>query len=125
MFQGEAREALDLYGSVFPDFRVEVLEAYGEGEAGAAGLVKMARARLMDLSLTVIDSPVSHAFSFTPSMSLFVEFDDGDAVDAAFARLADGGQVMMPLDDYGFSDRFGWVCDRFGVSWQMSLNLPG
>jgi len=39
-----------------------------------------------------------------------------------FGALADGGETLMPLDDYGSSRRFGWISDRFGVSWQ--LNLP-
>ncbi|MNY59438.1 3-demethylubiquinone-9 3-methyltransferase [compost metagenome] len=39
-----------------------------------------------------------------------------------FARLAEGGEVLMPIDDYGFSARFGWLNDRFGLSWQ--LNVP-
>ena len=39
-----------------------------------------------------------------------------------FAQLADGGQVLMPVDNYGFSQRFGWCNDRYGVSWQLNLN---
>lgn len=64
-----------------------------------------------------------HAFDFTPSMSLFVEMDDAQALDTAFARLSEGGNVLMPLDDYGFSPRFGWLVDRFGLSWQLSLPM--
>jgi predicted 3-demethylubiquinone-9 3-methyltransferase (glyoxalase superfamily) len=38
-----------------------------------------------------------------------------------FAKLSDGGEMLMPLDDYGFSKRFAWVADRFGVCWQLNL----
>jgi len=53
---------------------------------------------------------------------LFVDCDDADELDTLFARLSQDGSVMMPPDDYGFSQKFGWVSDRFGGSWQ--LNLP-
>ena len=82
----------------------------------------MAQVRFADHSLIVIDSPVPHDFGFTPSMSLFVDFESEADLERVFDRLSAGGDVMMPLDDYGFSARFGWVSDRFGVSWQ--LNLP-
>jgi predicted 3-demethylubiquinone-9 3-methyltransferase (glyoxalase superfamily) len=65
---------------------------------------------------------VHHAFTFTPSLSLFVDCAGEDALDRRFAALSDGGQVLMPPADYGFSRKFAWVQDRFGVSWQ--LNLP-
>lgn len=68
------------------------------------------------------DSYVKHAFTFTPSVSLFVDFATAEELDASFAKLGEGGTVFMPLDNYGFSPRFGWCSDRFRVSWQ--LNLP-
>ena len=40
---------------------------------------------------------------------------------ALLERLAEAGEVLMPLDNYGFSTRFGWVNDQFGVSWQLNL----
>ena len=69
-----------------------------------------------------IDSPVKHDFTFTPAMSLFVDCTADAQIEELFARVSEGGQVMMPLDNYGFSRKFAWVSDRFGVSWQ--LNLP-
>ncbi|MGH6815240.1 MAG: VOC family protein [Hyphomicrobiaceae bacterium] len=69
-----------------------------------------------------IDSPVKHAFTFTPAMSLFVDCASEAEIDRLFANLADGGQILMPLDRYPFSKRYGWLSDRFGVSWQ--VNLP-
>lgn len=122
MFTGDASDALELYGHAFPSFRVERIEHYGEGEPGPAGTVKRADAWLADHRLVVIDSPPVHEFSFTPSMSLFIDLDGEEELDRAFAALSEEGNVLMPLGDYGFSRRFGWCSDRFGVSWQ--LNLP-
>jgi predicted 3-demethylubiquinone-9 3-methyltransferase (glyoxalase superfamily) len=65
---------------------------------------------------------VHHPFTFTPAMSLFVDCESEAELDAAFGTLSAGGQVLMPPSNYGFSAKFAWVSDRFGVSWQ--LNLP-
>jgi predicted 3-demethylubiquinone-9 3-methyltransferase (glyoxalase superfamily) len=48
--------------------------------------------------------------------------DTAAELDRLYAALADGGEELMPVGSYGFTPRFGWVDDRFGVSWQ--LNLP-
>lgn len=122
MFVGEATQAIELYRSVFPEFVVERMARYAAGEPGAPGTVKRADATFAGHRLVIIDSPVKHAFSFTPSLSLFVDCPDADALDRAFRALSADGAVLMPVADYGFSQRFGWCTDRFGVSWQ--LNLP-
>jgi predicted 3-demethylubiquinone-9 3-methyltransferase (glyoxalase superfamily) len=69
-----------------------------------------------------VDSPVKHGFTFTPAMSLFVDCADEAEIGRLFAKLSEGGQILMPLDKYPFSRKFGWLSDRFGVSWQ--LNWP-
>ena len=122
MFQGNAVDALDTYSTVFSDFNVEKFEKYGEGEQGKPGTIKQAHVSFAGHRLIVIDSPPVHDFDFTPSMSLFVDFESKDALETAFAQLSEDGKTLMPLDNYGFSKRFGWLSDRFGVSWQ--LNLP-
>jgi predicted 3-demethylubiquinone-9 3-methyltransferase (glyoxalase superfamily) len=62
-----------------------------------------------------IDSSAQHAFTFTPSMSLYVRCDTEVKIDAVFAALSQDGQIFMPLDRYPFSQRYGWLSDRFGV----------
>jgi len=121
MFQGRiAQAALDLYFSLFPDSGMLQVQRYAEGEAGPAGSIKVALFRLCGREFMCSDSPVDHPFSFTPANSIFVDFDSREELERIFAVLAEGGQVLMPLGNYGFSERFGWVNDRFGLSWQLN-----
>lgn len=123
MFQGgNAQAALDLYFATFPDSGMVRVDRYAEGEPGPAGTIKVALFKLCGLEFMCSDSPIKHDFSFTPSSSTFVDFDSEAELERTFHVLSEGGQVLMPLNNYGFSRRFGWLNDRFGVSWQ--LNLP-
>lgn len=121
MFEGVAEEAMTFYVSLFAGSEVKAIERYGPGEPGAEGSVKRADFTLAGHELICSDSPIKHGFTFTPSVSLFVECESEAELDAAFDRLSTGGAVLMPLGDYGFSRKFGWVNDRFGVSWQLNL----
>jgi predicted 3-demethylubiquinone-9 3-methyltransferase (glyoxalase superfamily) len=122
MFEGSAEEAMNFYVSLFDDGEVTAITRYGAGEAGPEGSVQHATFTLAGQQLMCIDSPAHHEFGFTPAMSLFVHCDSAEELDRLYGALAKDGQELMPLGDYGFSKRFGWVNDRFGVSWQ--LNLP-
>ena len=122
MFQnGSAQAALDLYFATLPDSRMVRVERYSQGEPGPVGSIKVAVFTLCGREFMCSDSPVKHNFSFTPSSSTFVEFDSVAELERVFGILSNGGQVLMPLGNYGFSERFGWINDRFGVSWQLNL----
>lgn len=121
MFTGQAEEAMRFYTSIFPDSEIVGIERYGAGESGAEGTVQRATFRLNDQRLICTDSPPVHDFAFTPSISLFVDFQTSDELDQAFTQLSEGGSIFMPLDTYPFSERFAWIADRFGVSWQLNL----
>ena len=120
MFQGQAQGALALYRETFPDFEQIVLQEHPPGPL--AGQVAMARIRIGGQEIMLNDSPPVHAFTFTPSSSIFVDCDDEAQLRDLAVKLSDGGGVMMEVDNYGFSTLFTWVADKFGVSWQ--LNLP-
>ena len=122
MFEGKAEEAMTFYVSLFDGATISSISRYGPRQAGAEGSVMQATVSLPGQQLICIDSPVKHAFGFTPSISLFVECESEAEIDRLFARLAEGGEELMPLGDYGFSRRFGWCNDRFGVSWQVNLS---
>ena len=121
MFQGKAEEALTLYTSLFKDAEVLAVSRYGAGEPGVEGTVKHARFTLAGQEFMCTDSAVRHDFTFTPAISLYVECDSEDEIDSLYAALGDGGGALMPLGSYGIGSKFGWVSDRFGVSWQLSL----
>jgi predicted 3-demethylubiquinone-9 3-methyltransferase (glyoxalase superfamily) len=121
MFQdGRAEEAMRSYVGLFPRSEVLEVQRHGPGGPGAEGSVALARFVLDGLLVLCSDSAVQHAFSFTPSVSLFVTCDAEAEVDRIAGALAEGGKTLMPVGDYGFSRRFAWVDDRFGVSWQVS-----
>jgi predicted 3-demethylubiquinone-9 3-methyltransferase (glyoxalase superfamily) len=123
MFQGvKAGEAMQLYASLFPDAEIESIQLYGPEGPGAEGSVMQARFRIAGLSVMCIDSPVKHQFDFTPSFSFFIDCDSEKELERLHAALGEGGEILMPVDNYGFSRMFTWLNDRFGVSWQ--LNLP-
>jgi len=122
MFAGAAEDAMRFYVSLFPRSRIVSVERYGPNEQGAEGTVKRAEFEINATRFMCIDSPVQHAFGFTPAISLFVDCDTRDEIDRAIEALGRDGQVLMPAGEYGFSRWFAWVQDRFGVSWQ--LNLP-
>ena len=123
MFQnGRALEALHHYEEIFDGaFTIDELDTYDEHAAGATAQVQLAICTLLGERITCIDSPVEHGFDMTPAISLFVECSDLDELERLFDALAEGGVVFMPLDDYGFSRRYGWIADRFGVPWQLNL----
>jgi len=121
MFDGHAEEAMRFYARVFEDAEIERIERYRADEAGVEGTVKRAALRLGGQSLMCIDSAVSQPFTFTPAVSLFVDCETAVEVEELFAGLSDEGTILMPLAAYPFSQRFGWLTDRFGVSWQLSL----
>jgi len=124
MFIGQAEEAMKMYISLFEQSKVLDITRYGANEAGAEGSVQHATFTLNGQEFMCIDSNIQHEFTFTPSMSLYVRCATEEEIDRVFAALAQDGQILMPLDQYPFSQRFGWLSDRFGVSWQLSLNQP-
>jgi predicted 3-demethylubiquinone-9 3-methyltransferase (glyoxalase superfamily) len=63
-------------------------------------------------------------FKFNPSISFFAVFETAEEVDSVWNKLIEGGEALMPLDSYDWSERYGWVTDRFGLSWQLYKGKP-
>ena len=121
MFTGNAEEAMTFYVSLFPGSAIASISRYDDAGPGAAGTVHHAAFTLAGQPFMAIDSPITHGFTFTPSLSLHVTCETEAEIDALFEKLSAGGEVLMPLDAYPFSQKYGWVNDRFGVSWQVTL----
>lgn len=121
MFEGQAGEAIAFYTSLFDDAGIVSMTTYGPEGPGAEGSVQHAVFTLAGQTYMAIDSHVKHGFSFTPSISLWVECASVAEIDRLYGSLVEGGEALMPIGAYGFSQRFGWVNDRFGVSWQLNL----
>ena len=118
---GKAEEAIKLYTSLFNDSEIISIERFSEGEGQPDGFIKVARFTINGVTFIASENTGNHQFTFTPSMSLFVECETLEEIETAYKTLSKNGQELMPLDDYGFSKKFGWVNDRFGVSWQLNF----
>ncbi len=121
-FDREALEAAAFYCSIFPDSRITQRVTL---HATPSGDVEVVTFQLRGYSFAAISAgPLTE---FNPSISFMVTFDhsqDEDAttrIDTVWAKLAEGGQVLIPLDRYPFSERYGWIRDRYGLSWQLIL----
>lgn len=134
---GNAEEAGEFYASAFPQTVSTVTGRYPttdlpEFQQGMAGKAVTVDVDLSGYRLTLINA--GDEFRPTPAMSFFINIDparfNGDELsailflDQLWDRLLDGGQALMPLGEYPFSKRYGWVQDKYGVSWQVILNDP-
>ena len=124
-FDTEAREAAEFYASLFPDSTVTNVTTLHDTPSGDSDIVSFELAGQSFMAISA--GPL---FKFNPSVSFFVNFDpsrDKDArnnLDRTWERLSEGGTALMPLDKYPFSERFGWVQDKYGLSWQLILTDP-
>ena len=118
---GKAEEAMNLYVSLFKNSCVVTIDRYGPDDGVMAGSVKLATFSIDGQELMAQDGGTVHNFTFTPATSIMVRCDSEAEIDDLYARLSDGGGVLMDLAKYPFSEKFAWVADRFGVSWQLNL----
>ncbi|MDA1658880.1 VOC family protein [Bacillus cereus group sp. TH153LC] len=121
MFEGKAEEAMNFYTSLFDQSEIVSISRYDENGPGKEGTVIQATFTLHGQEFMCIDSYVNHNFTFTPAMSLYVTCNTEEEIETAFNKLAEDGAVLMPLGAYPFSKKFGWLNDKYGGSWQLTL----
>ncbi|WP_436864876.1 VOC family protein [Bacillus fungorum] len=121
MFEGKAEEAMNFYTSLFDQSEIVNISRYDENGPGKEGSVIHATFTLNGQEFMCIDSYVNHNFTFTPAMSLYVTCDTEEEIETVFHKLAQDGAILMPLGAYPFSKKFGWLNDKYGVSWQLTL----
>ncbi len=136
-FPGNAGEAMEFYTAAFGEGS-EILHTVSYPETGLpdfqrsfAGQLLVAAISLRGYRLTAINA--GEQFTPTPAISFMVNFDPLRYQDVAAAKadldglwgqLSAGGRELMPLDHFEFSERYGWIQDRYGVSWQLMLTNP-
>lgn len=120
-YDKEAKEAADFYVSVFKNSKQKNITTIHNTPSGSVDIVTI---ELMGQDFTLISA--GPLFKFNPSISFLALFNSPEAVDAAYEKLSAGGMALMPLGSYPFADRYGWIQDKFGLSWQLffSANTP-
>ncbi|MEB9905586.1 MULTISPECIES: VOC family protein [Bacillus] len=121
MFEGKAEEAMNFYTSLFDQSEIVNISRYDENGPGKEGTVIHATFTLNGQEFMCIDSYVNHNFTFTPAMSLYVTCETEEEIETVFHKLAQDGAILMSLGAYPFSKKFGWLNDKYGVSWQLTL----
>lgn len=120
-FNGNVEEATDFYTSVFPNSKVNSVfrtnEAFASVTKAPVGSVLTVEFTLNGQHFTAING--GPEFKFTPAVSMFVQVNTVEEGDAIWAKLAEGGFVMMEYQEYPFAKKYGWLNDKFGVSWQV------
>ena len=118
---GQAEEAAAFYTHIFPNSRItgttHYTEVGREFHGHEPGSVMTVEYEIDGFSFTALNGGPD--FSLNPAISFFVRSESADEVNRLWSELAAGGTVHMPLDTYPFSERYGWIEDRFGVSWQL------
>lgn len=123
-FDGKAVEAAEFYTQVFGNSRIISVSRYHESNAAVSGQVEgsvmSVNFELAGLSMVALNGgPI---YSFTPAVSFFIHCRSVEELDATWQKLVPDGNILMELGSYPFSERYGWLSDRFGVSWQLMLS---
>jgi len=113
-FDRQAREAAEFYVSLLPGSRLTNVTKLSGTPSGDCDVVSFELAGMPFMAISA--GPL---FQFNPSVSFQIKCTTAEEVDALWERLSPGGKVLMPLDTYPFSARFGWLEDRYGLSWQV------
>src|SRR5215510_432357 len=113
-FDKEAREAAELYASLFPNSKVKYITTLHDTPSGDCDIVSFELAGEPFMAISA--GPL---FKFNPSVSFHVKCRTKQEVDELWEKLSKGGKVRMPLNSYPFSERYGWTEDRYGLSWQL------
>jgi predicted 3-demethylubiquinone-9 3-methyltransferase (glyoxalase superfamily) len=106
-FDGHAKAAAEFYCSIIKDSKIMI-------DTPMVVIFESGGKKIMGLN----GGPM---FTINPSISLFILCESIDETNELWNKLADGGKVMMPIDKYPWSERYGWVQDKFGMTWQVSV----
>lgn len=123
-FDDQAEEAANFYVSLFDNAKIIEttpfqVETPSEKPIGSVMTVDF---ELEDFPFTALNG--GPEFKFTPAISFFINCTSKEEVDDLWEKLSEGGKVLMPLNKYDFSEKYGWIQDKYGVSWQIIFTSP-
>lgn len=123
-FDSHAEQAMQQYIASFDHAQIRSIQRYPDGllegpMAGKAGKVLTSIFELAGQQFMALDG--GPLFKFTPAISFFVNCATAEECDHLWAKLSDGGSILMPYQAYPFSPKFGWLADAYGLSWQINL----
>jgi predicted 3-demethylubiquinone-9 3-methyltransferase (glyoxalase superfamily) len=113
-FDKEAKEAAEFYTPIFKPSEIKNITTLHNTPSGSVDMVTI---DLLGQEFTLISA--GPLFKLNPSVSFLVACKTKDDVDALWESLSIGGEVLMELGEYPFSKRYGWIQDKYGVSWQL------
>jgi len=116
-----AETAMNFYVALFENAKIVEIQRWGKEGPVEEGKIMHATFELNGSRFMCSDSPPVHEWNFSPAVSNFVDCESESELERLFSKLSENGSVTMSLNNYGFSQRFGWVIDQFGVSWQLNL----
>lgn len=116
-YDKEAKEAAELYVSTFPNSKVKYTSMINDTPSGSVDIVTF---ELMGLEFQAISA--GPLFKFNPSVSFQVTCKTAEEVDEMWKKLSAGGQMLMEIGEYPFSERYGWLQDKYGLSWQLMVS---
>jgi len=122
-FDGNAREAMEFYRSVFGgELTVSTFGEFGGADEQTADKVMHAQLET-SAGYTLMGSDTPPGMDFTPGtrMTVSLSGDDGEGLRDYWAKLAEGGTVGVPLEKQMWGDEFGQLTDRFGVPWMVNI----
>jgi predicted 3-demethylubiquinone-9 3-methyltransferase (glyoxalase superfamily) len=113
-FDNNAEEAAKFYTSIFKNSKVKNVTTLHNTPSGT---VEIFTIELLGQEFTLISA--GPLFKFNPSVSFLVACNTKEEVDELWGNLFNGGRALMELGAYPFSERYGWVQDKYGLSWQV------
>jgi PhnB protein len=123
-FEGSAREAMEYYRTVFGgELTISTFGEFGMEGAGAEGVMHAQLETPSGYTLMASDTPPGMDVQSGSSVTISLSGDEQD-LRQYFEKLADGGQITMPLEKQMWGDEYGQCVDRFGVAWMVNISQP-
>lgn len=116
-FDKEAKEATAFYATLFSDSKIKNVTTIRDTPSGDCDMVSFTLAGLDFMAISA-----GPYFKLNPAVSLFVVFDTEAEIDEVWNKLIEGGKALMTYGPYPWAQKYGWLEDKYGLSWQLSMS---